>query len=32
MLLEWDAAQVSLIRDYRYARYVMRDADIKAMR
>jgi RNA polymerase sigma-70 factor (ECF subfamily) len=29
MLLEWDAAQVSLIRDYRYARYVMRDADIK---
>ena len=28
MLLAWDGAQVSLIRDYRYASYVMRDADV----
>ena len=28
MLLAWDDAQVSLIRDYRYARYVMRDAAV----
>jgi len=28
MLLAWDGAQVSLIRDYRYARYVMRDAAV----
>jgi RNA polymerase sigma-70 factor, ECF subfamily len=28
MLLAWDGARVSLIRDYRYARYVMRDADV----
>jgi RNA polymerase sigma-70 factor (ECF subfamily) len=29
MLLAWDDARVSLIRDYRYARYVMRDAELK---
>ncbi len=28
MLLTWDKDQVSRIRDYRYARYVMRDATI----
>src|SRR5581483_8198577 len=28
VLLTWDNAQVSLIRDYRYAPYVMRDAAI----
>jgi RNA polymerase sigma-70 factor (ECF subfamily) len=28
MLLSWDDAQVSHIRDYRYARYVMRDAAV----
>jgi RNA polymerase sigma-70 factor (ECF subfamily) len=28
MLLSWDGAQVSHIRDYRYARYVMRDAAV----
>ena len=28
MLLEWDGPQVSRIRDYRYARHVLRDADI----
>jgi len=28
MLLAWDDAQVALIRDYRYARYVMRDAAV----
>ncbi len=28
MLLSWDDAQVSLIRDYRYARYVMGDAAV----
>jgi RNA polymerase sigma-70 factor, ECF subfamily len=28
MLLSWNDAQVSHIRDYRYARYVMRDADV----
>jgi RNA polymerase sigma-70 factor (ECF subfamily) len=28
MLIEWDGAQVSGIRDYRYARYVLRDAAI----
>ncbi len=28
MLIEWDAAQVSRIRDYRYARHVLRDAAI----
>ena len=28
MLLEWDDGQVCLIRDYRYARYVMRDATV----
>jgi RNA polymerase sigma-70 factor (ECF subfamily) len=31
MLLVWDGAQVSLIRDYRYVRYVMRDADVVGM-
>jgi RNA polymerase sigma-70 factor (ECF subfamily) len=31
MLITWDDAQVSLIRDYRYARYVMRDAEIAAV-
>jgi RNA polymerase sigma-70 factor (ECF subfamily) len=29
MLLEWNDARVSLIRDYRYARYVMRDAELE---
>jgi RNA polymerase sigma-70 factor (ECF subfamily) len=28
MLIEWDAGQVSRIRDYRYARHVLRDAAI----
>jgi hypothetical protein len=28
MLLAWEGAQVSLIRDYRYARYVMEDAAV----
>jgi RNA polymerase sigma-70 factor (ECF subfamily) len=28
MLIEWDAGQVSRIRDYRYAHHVLRDADI----
>jgi RNA polymerase sigma-70 factor (ECF subfamily) len=28
MLLTWNDRQVSLIRDYRYARYVMRDAEV----
>jgi len=28
MLLAWEGAQVSLIRDYRYAPYVIRDADV----
>jgi len=28
MLIAWDAAQVSRIRDYRYARHVLRDAAI----
>jgi RNA polymerase sigma-70 factor (ECF subfamily) len=28
MLIAWDAGQVSGIRDYRYARYVLRDAAI----
>jgi RNA polymerase sigma-70 factor (ECF subfamily) len=28
MLLEWDDTQVCLIRDYRYAPYVMRDATV----
>jgi len=30
MLIAWDESQVSLVRDYRYARYVMRDAKITA--
>jgi RNA polymerase sigma-70 factor (ECF subfamily) len=29
MLLAWDGARVSLIRDYRYARYVIRDAELE---
>jgi RNA polymerase sigma-70 factor, ECF subfamily len=29
MLLTWDDAQVSHIRDYRYAPYVMRDAEVE---
>jgi RNA polymerase sigma-70 factor (ECF subfamily) len=29
MLLTWEGGLVSLIRDYRYARYVMRDAELK---
>jgi RNA polymerase sigma-70 factor, ECF subfamily len=29
MLLAWDDARVSHIRDYRYARYVMRDAELE---
>ncbi len=29
MLLAWDGAQVALIRDYRYAPYVMRDAELE---
>jgi RNA polymerase sigma-70 factor, ECF subfamily len=29
MLLAWDEGRVSLIRDYRYARYVMRDAELE---
>jgi RNA polymerase sigma-70 factor (ECF subfamily) len=28
MLLAWDGAQVSMIRDYRYAPYVLREADV----
>jgi RNA polymerase sigma-70 factor (ECF subfamily) len=28
MLLSWDGVQVSYIRDYRYAPYVMRDAEV----
>ena len=28
MLIEWEAGQVSRIRDYRYARYVLRDLTI----
>ncbi len=28
ILLVWEDAQVSLIRDYRYASYVLRDADV----
>jgi RNA polymerase sigma-70 factor (ECF subfamily) len=28
ILITWEDSQVSLIRDYRYARYVMRDAEI----
>ena len=31
MLITWDDTQVSLIRDYRYARYVMQDAEIAAL-
>jgi RNA polymerase sigma-70 factor, ECF subfamily len=31
MLLAWDGAQVSFIRDYRYAPYVIRDADVVRM-
>jgi RNA polymerase sigma-70 factor, ECF subfamily len=31
MLIKWDDTQVSLIRDYRYARYVLRDAEITAV-
>jgi RNA polymerase sigma-70 factor (ECF subfamily) len=31
MLLAWDGAQVSLIRDYRYAPYVLREADLVVM-
>jgi RNA polymerase sigma-70 factor (ECF subfamily) len=31
MLITWDEAQVSLIRDYRYARHVIRDAEITAV-
>jgi RNA polymerase sigma-70 factor (ECF subfamily) len=31
MLITWDDAQVSLIRDYRYARHVMQDAEITAV-
>jgi RNA polymerase sigma-70 factor (ECF subfamily) len=30
ILITWDDAQVSFIRDYRYTRYVMRDAEITA--
>jgi RNA polymerase sigma-70 factor, ECF subfamily len=29
MLLAWDGGRVSLIRDYRYAPYVMRDAELE---
>jgi hypothetical protein len=29
MLLAWRDAQVSHIRDYRYAPYVMRDAEVE---
>jgi RNA polymerase sigma-70 factor, ECF subfamily len=29
MVLAWDERKVSLIRDYRYARYVMRDAELQ---
>ena len=32
MLLAWDGAQVSLIRDYRYAPYVLREADLVVMK
>jgi RNA polymerase sigma-70 factor, ECF subfamily len=28
MLLAWDGTQVSMIRDYRYVRYVLREADV----
>jgi len=28
MLLEWDRGRIALIRDFRYARYVARDADL----
>jgi hypothetical protein len=28
VLIEWEDAQVSRIRDYRYARHVLRDAAI----
>jgi RNA polymerase sigma-70 factor, ECF subfamily len=31
MLLAWDGAQVSMIRDYRYAPYVLREADVLKM-
>ena len=31
MLITWDDRQISLIRDYRYARYVIRDAQITAL-
>jgi RNA polymerase sigma-70 factor, ECF subfamily len=31
ILLAWDGAQVSFIRDYRYVPYVMRDADVVRM-
>lgn len=31
MLLGWDGARVSQIRDYRYARHVMRDAEITVL-
>jgi RNA polymerase sigma-70 factor, ECF subfamily len=31
MLITWDESQVSLIRDYRYARYVMQDAKVTAV-
>jgi RNA polymerase sigma-70 factor (ECF subfamily) len=30
-LITWDAARVSRIRDYRYARYVMADAEVSAV-
>lgn len=29
ILVVWEAAQIALIRDYRYARYVMRDAELE---
>jgi RNA polymerase sigma-70 factor (ECF subfamily) len=31
ILITWEDTQVSFIRDYRYARYVMRDAEITAV-
>jgi RNA polymerase sigma-70 factor, ECF subfamily len=31
MLITWDETQISLIRDYRYARYVIQDAQIAAL-
>jgi RNA polymerase sigma-70 factor, ECF subfamily len=31
MLLAWEGAQVSMIRDYRYAPYVLREADVLKM-